>query len=156
APSAASSGSRIMRHRMAWVLVLALFALGLPPPAQAQEWPQRPVRIIVPFPAGGNSDAVARIIAQRLRAVFLRPFVVGSRPGAGGALAAESVARAPADGYTLFMATLGQIAVIPKISKAPYDPVRDLVPISNIGTNPFVLVINASVPATNLKEFVDY
>ncbi|HKA72933.1 MAG TPA: tripartite tricarboxylate transporter substrate binding protein [Xanthobacteraceae bacterium] len=145
-----------MRHRMAWVLVLALFALGLPPPAQAQEWPQRPVRIIVPFPAGGNSDAVARIIAQRLGEVFGQQFVVESRPGAGGALAAESVARAPADGYTLFMATLGQIAVIPKISKAPYDPVRDLVPISNIGTNPFVLVINASVPATNLKEFVDY
>src|SRR5262245_64635529 len=108
-----------MRHRMAWVLVLALFALGLPPPAHAQEWPQRPVRIIVPFPAGGNSDAVARIIAQRLGEVFGQQFVVESRPGAGGALAAESVARAPADGYTLFMATLGQIAVIPKISKAP-------------------------------------
>jgi len=146
----------VMRHRTVWLLLSAMLALGLPSQAQAQEWPQRPVRIIVPFPAGGNSDAVTRIIAQRLGEVFGQQFVVESRPGAGGALAAESVARAPADGYTLFMATLGQIAVIPKISKAPYDPVRDLVPISNIGTNPFVLVINPSVPATNVKEFVDY
>jgi len=146
----------VMRHRTVWLLLSALLALGLPSRAQAQDWPQRPVRIVVPFPAGGNSDAVTRIIAQRLGEVFGQQFVVESRPGAGGALAAESVARAPADGYTLFMATLGQIAVIPRISKAPYDPVRDLVPISNIGTNPFVLVINPSVPATNVKEFVDY
>src|SRR5215468_6724849 len=137
-----------MRIKTVCLLLFAWIALSLPAQAQAQDWPQRPVRIIVPFPAGGNSDAVARIVAQRLSDVFGQQFVVESRPGAGGALAAESVARAPADGYTLFMATLGQIAVIPKISKVPYDPVRDLVPISNIGTNPFVLVINPSVPAT--------
>ena len=114
------------------------------------------MRIIVPFPAGGNSDAVARIIAQRLGETFGQQFVVESRPGAGGAMAAEAVARSPADGYTLFMATLGQIAVIPKITKASYDPVRDLVPISNIGTNPFVLVVHPSVPASNVRDFVDY
>jgi|SRR5262245_5764119 len=145
-----------MRYRKLWLLALALIAFGAPLRAQAQDWPQRPVRIIVPFPAGGNSDAVARLVAQRLTEVFGQQFVVESRPGAGGALAAESVARAPADGYTLFMATLGQIAVIPKISKVSYDPVRDLVPISNIGTNPFVLVVHPSVPATNVKEFVEY
>src|SRR5262245_61518601 len=115
-----------MRTKRVCLLLFAWIALALPLQAQAQDWPQRPVRIIVPFPAGGNSDAVARIIAQRLSEVFGQQFVVESRPGAGGALAAESVARAPADGYTLFMATLGQIAVIPKISKASYDPVRDL------------------------------
>src|SRR5262245_33860023 len=141
-----------MRHRMAWVLVLALFALGLPPPAHAQEWPQRPVRIIVPFPAGGNSDAVARIIAQRLGEVFGQQFVVESRPGAGGALAAESVARAPADGYTLFMATLGQIAVIPKISKVPYDSASALVPIRKIGINSFVLHDLQRVPTTIVQR----
>jgi len=130
--------------------------LGSSRPAAAEEWPQRPVRIIVPFPAGGNSDAVARIIAQRLGETFGQQFVVESRPGAGGAMAAEAVARSPADGYTLFMATLGQIAVIPKITKAGYDPVRDLVPISNIGTNPFVLVVHPSVPANNVRDFVDY
>ena len=147
----------VMQKKKAWLsLFVAFFAVAFAAPAQSEEWPQRPVRIIVPFPAGGNSDAVARIIAQRLGEAFGQQFVVESRPGAGGALAAESVARSPADGYTLFMATLGQIAVIPKISKTSYDPVRDLVPISNIGTNPFVLVVNTSVPATNVREFVDY
>ncbi|MFL5066165.1 MAG: Bug family tripartite tricarboxylate transporter substrate binding protein [Xanthobacteraceae bacterium] len=146
-----------MQKRKVWLgLFAALFAVALAQPAQSDEWPQRPVRIIVPFPAGGNSDAVARIVAQRLGEVFGQQFVVESRPGAGGALAAESVARAPADGYTLFMATLGQIAVIPKISKTSYDPVKDLAPISNIGTNPFVLLVNPSVPATNVRELVDY
>src|SRR5262245_61800409 len=146
-----------MRQRSPWLpLWFALVVLGLCRPVQAEEWPQRPVRIIVPFPAGGNSDAVTRIIAQRLGEVFGQQFVVESRPGAGGALAAESVARAPADGYTLFRATLGQIAVIPKISKASYDPQRDLVPISKIVPNPFVLRVNSGVPANNLREFVDY
>jgi tripartite-type tricarboxylate transporter receptor subunit TctC len=143
--------------RKFWLgLFAALVAAVLAHPGRAEDWPQRPVRIIVPFPAGGNSDAVARIVAQRLSEVFGQQFVVESRPGAGGAIAAESVARSPADGYTLFMATLGQIAVIPKISKAPYDPVKDFVPISNIGTNPFVLVVNPEVPARNVREFVDY
>jgi tripartite-type tricarboxylate transporter receptor subunit TctC len=146
-----------MQKQKVWLSVFVAFlAFALAQPARAQEWPQRPVKIIVPFPAGGNSDAVARIVAQRLSEVFGQQFVVESRPGAGGAIAAESVARAPADGYTLFMATLGQIAVIPKISKTSYDPVKDLVPISNIGTNPFVLVINPNVPATNVRELVDY
>ena len=146
-----------MAKQRAWLSVLAaVLALALAGPGQSEEWPQRPVRIIVPFPAGGNSDAVARIIAQRLSERFGQQFVVESRPGAGGALAAESVARSPADGYTLFMATLGQIAVIPKIAKVAYDPVKDFAPISNIGTNPFVLVVNPSVPARNVRELVDY
>src|SRR5262245_30861033 len=119
-----------MAKQRAWLSVLAAFlVLALAGPGQSEEWPQRPVRIIVPFPAGGNSDAVARIIAQRLSERFGQQFVVESRPGAGGALAAESVARSPADGYTLFMATLGQIAVIPKIAKVAYDPVKDFAPI---------------------------
>jgi tripartite-type tricarboxylate transporter receptor subunit TctC len=146
-----------MKPRKLWLPLLTTFlAAILAHPAAAEEWPQRPVRIIVPFPAGGNSDAVARIIAQRLGDVFGQQFVVESRPGAGGAIAAESVARSPADGHTLFMATLGQIAVIPKISRASYDPVKDFVPISNIGTNPFILVVNPGVPATNLREFVEH
>src|SRR5262245_26575561 len=141
-----------MRYRKLWLLALALIAFGAPLRAQAQDWPQRPVRIIVPFPAGGNSDAVARLVAQRLTEVFGQQFVVESRPGAGGALAAESVARAPADGYTLFMATLGQIAVIPKISKVPYDSASALVPIRKIGINSFVLHDLQRVPTTIVQR----
>jgi tripartite-type tricarboxylate transporter receptor subunit TctC len=134
----------------------ALAALASIPRASAQGWPQKPVKIIVPFPPGGNTDGIARIIAQHFGEIFGQQFVVENRPGASGAIAAESVARAPADGYTLLMATLGQTAVVPAVTRAPFNPLADFVPISKLGTNPFVLVVHQSVPVTTLAEFVDY
>jgi tripartite-type tricarboxylate transporter receptor subunit TctC len=125
-------------------------------PAFAQDWPQRPVRVIVPFAAGGNTDTIARIVSERLTAVFGQQFVVENRVGAGGAIAAEFVAKSPPDGYTLLMAAVSQIAILPYIQKIAYDPVNDFAPVSNIGTNPFVLGVHESVPARNVKEFVDY
>jgi tripartite-type tricarboxylate transporter receptor subunit TctC len=125
-------------------------------PAQSQGWPQRPVKIIVPFAPGGNTDGLARIIAQRLGERLGHSFVVENRPNAGGAVAAEAVARSPADGYTLFMASVAQIAIVPAMMKATYDPVKDFAPISVIGTNPYVLVVNPSLPVHTLAEFVDY
>ena len=95
-------------------------------------------------------------MAQRLSAVLGRQFVVENKPGANGAIAANMVARAPADGYTLFQASLPQIAVVPAMSKAPYDPEKDLVPISMIAVSSFVLVVNKSMPVKTLAEFVDY
>jgi tripartite-type tricarboxylate transporter receptor subunit TctC len=140
-----------------WLASFAVFALlTLVQPAQSEGWPQRPVRILVPFGAGGNTDIITRIMAQHLGEVFGQQFVVETRPGAAGAIAAEAVARAPADGYTLLMATLPQIAIVPAMTKTPYDPVKDLVPISNIGTNPFVLIVHPSIPANNVAEFVEY
>jgi tripartite-type tricarboxylate transporter receptor subunit TctC len=124
--------------------------------AQSQVWPSRPVKLVVPFGAGGNTDIVARIVAQNLGAALGQPFVVENRPGAAGALGAEIVARATADGYTLLMATQPQIAIIPAMTKAAYDPVKDFVPISNIGTNPFVLVVRPGIPANTVAEFVGY
>jgi len=125
-------------------------------PALAQDWPQRPVRVIVPFAAGGNTDTIARIVTERLTTVFGQQFVVENRVGAGGGIAAEFVAKSPSDGYTLIMAAVSQIAILPYIQKIAYDPVKDFAPVSNIGTNPFVLGVHESVPARNVKEFVEY
>jgi len=143
-------------RRLSLALSALLIALGLAGPTHAQGWPQRPVRIVVPYGAGGNTDTIARIIAERLGEVFGRQFVVENRPGAAGAIAADAVARAPADGYTLLMATLGEIAIVPAVTKTSYDPAKDFVPISNIGTNPLVLVVHPGIPANTVAEFVDY
>jgi tripartite-type tricarboxylate transporter receptor subunit TctC len=131
-------------------------ALALAPRAWPQEWPQKPVRIVVPFAAGGNTDTIARIVAERLATAFGQQFVVENRVGAGGAIAAEFVAKAPPDGYTLFVAAVSQIAIVPFIQKVAYDPVKDFAPISNIGTNPFVLGVHVSLPVKSVAEFVDY
>ena len=125
-------------------------------PARAEDWPQRPVRIIVPFAAGGSSDVAGRIVAQRLSDAFGQQFVVENRPGASGVLAAETVARAPADGYTLLMGSTAQISVTPQMQKTPYDPVKDFAPISIVGTNPFVLVVHPSLPVRTVAELVAY
>jgi tripartite-type tricarboxylate transporter receptor subunit TctC len=135
---------------------LIVGTLGPASHAQDEEWPQRPVKIIVPFPPGGMIDGTARIVAQRLGQALGRRFVVENRPGASGALAAEAVVRAPADGYTLFVAALPQIAILPALSKPSYDPIADFAPISNIATSPFVLVVNPNFPAKSLSEFVTY
>ena len=145
-----------MQRRSLLTATAALAALALAPPGFAQEWPQRPVRIVVPFAAGGNTDTIGRIIAERLTTVLGQPFVVENRVGAGGAIAAEFVAKSPPDGYTLLLAAVSQIAIVPFIQKVGYDPVKDFAPISSIGTNPFVLGIHVSVPANTVAEFVDY
>ncbi len=137
-----------------------LAILGFAQSAQSQEaqasWPQKPVRIVTPFAAGGNTDGNARIIAQHLGEAFAQQFIVDHRPGASGAIAAETVARSPADGYTLFLAALPQFSIVPALMKTSYDPARDFVPISNVGTNPFVLVVHPSMPVTTLPEFIDH
>jgi tripartite-type tricarboxylate transporter receptor subunit TctC len=154
-----------------WIAVVtaAVCALGAPPvhaqgtdpepalsPSKGQSWPQRPVKVVVPFVAGGNTDVQARIMSERLSAQLGQQFLVENRVGASGAIAAEFVARAPADGYTLFFSASPQISVVPLVQKVNYDPMKDFVPISIVGTNPFVLGVHASIPANNLKEFVEY
>jgi tripartite-type tricarboxylate transporter receptor subunit TctC len=146
-----------MRTLRLWLSFIAVVTgVALAEPAQSQIWPQRPVRIIVPFAAGGNTDLLARMVAQRLGEAFRQQFVVENRPGAGGARAAEAVARSQADGYTLFVTSVSVIAIVPAMTKTSYDPVKDFVPISAIGTNPFVLVVHPSMPVNTLAEFVDY
>jgi tripartite-type tricarboxylate transporter receptor subunit TctC len=114
------------------------------------------VKIIVPFAPGGNADGMARIIGQRLGEVLGQQFVVENRTGAGGTLAVDAVVRSSADGYTLLWGVQPQIVIIPHMQKVNYDPVKDLAPISVLATNPFVLVVNAKVPAKTAAEFVTY
>lgn len=137
------------------ITALSVIALALASPAWAQAWPQKPVKIIVPFAPGGNTDSIARMIGQRLSETLGQIFVIENKSGANGAIAAEFVARAPADGYTLFLAAAPQIATLPLLTKTPYDPVKDFDPVSNIGANPFVLTVNSDFPAKTLKEFVE-
>ncbi len=135
---------------------VAIAAIAAAQPGLSESWPQRPVKIVVPFAAGGNTDGIARIVAQRLGETLGESFVVENRPGAGGALATEAVARAPADGYTLIMASPAQMAIVPAMMKTLYDPLRDFAPISVVGTNPYVLVVHPSLPVHTLAEFIDY
>lgn len=145
------------RNLIGWLLSIGLLGgLVSAAPAWCAGWPEKPVKIIVPFAPGGSADASARILAHGLGDILGQQFVVENKGGASGMLAAMAVARAPADGYTLFWATLTQIAIVPAVQSAPYDPAKDFAPITLIGTNPFVLFVNQSVPVKTLKEFVEY
>ncbi len=137
------------------LVTLTLFAMVATVQAQPA-WPQKPIRIVVPFAPGGNTDSIARVIAERFTQSLGQPVVVDNKVGAGGAIAAEFVAKAPPDGYTLMLAAMPVMAVLPVISKTNFDPLKDLVPISNVGSNPFVMGIHKSVPANNLPEFVAF
>ncbi len=137
------------------LLVSLLLAACLCATAHAQSWPQKPVKVIVPFPPGGVTDAVARITADWLTQRLGQAVVAENRPGASGAIAAEAVARAEPDGYTLLSAAAPQLAVVPHVQKINYDPVKDFAPISIVGANSFVLGCNANAPAKTLKELID-
>jgi tripartite-type tricarboxylate transporter receptor subunit TctC len=138
------------------IFAAALFAalLGQSAAAQAQDWPQRTVRLIYPFAAGSSGDNAARVIAQRLSEVFKQQFIVENRVGASGTLAAEAVAHASPDGYTFFWATSPQISITPALQKVPYDPVKDFVPVSAALTNSSVLIVNQNVPVKTVAEFI--
>ena len=135
--------------------VVSLMTIAFSSGAQAA-WPERPVTIVVPFAAGGNTDSIARITAEWLTKDLKQSVVVDNRPGANGAIAADYVARARPDGYTLFMATLPQMAIVPHVMKVSYDPVNDFKPVSIVATNEFALAVSPSFPAKTLKELVDH
>jgi len=135
------------------MLLLPAFSTG----ALAQSWPSKPVRVIIAFTAGGTTDILARNVGQQLADKFKQPFVIENRPGAGGNLGTEYVVRAPADGYTLIVDSVGPIAVNPTLyPKLGFNPLTDLVPIVQIAEVPNVLVVPPSIPATTLEEFIAY
>jgi tripartite-type tricarboxylate transporter receptor subunit TctC len=136
-------------------IALALLAVAFSVNAQTQ-WPQKPVKVIVPFPPGGVTDSIARITSDWLSQRLGQPVIAENRPGASGAIAAELVARSEPDGYTLFSAATPQLAIVPHVQKINYDPLRDFAPVSIVGTNPFALGCNQRIPATNLKQLVDH
>jgi tripartite-type tricarboxylate transporter receptor subunit TctC len=123
----------------------------------AQDYPAKPVRLIVPFAAGGGNDTVARVIAQQLSSSLRQQVVVENRPGAGGIVGAEAAARSAPDGYTLFLGGVGSLAVNPNlVRKLSYDPVRDFAPVALIASAPSVLVVHPAVPANTIAEFHTY
>ena len=124
--------------------------------ALAQPWPARPVKIIAPFSPGGTADTLGRLVAQKLTEQFKENFVVENRPGAGGALGSDLVAKAQPDGYTLVVSGIASHVIAPQLPQGtPYDPVKDFTHIALFGGPPAVLAVNPSVPAKNLKEFVE-
>ena len=135
---------------LAWAALAASSAL-------AQGYPNKPVKVVVAFTAGGTTDILARLVAQQLTEKLKQPFVIDNKPGAGGNLGTELVVRAPADGYTLLVNSVGPIAVNPTLyAKLPYNPLTDLVPVVQIAEVPNVLVVHPSVPAQNMDELVAY
>ena len=119
----------------------------------AQSYPERPVRIVVPVPAGGGVDNMARIVGRHFNAKWGQPFVVDNRPGAGGSLGAGIVARAAPDGYTLMVSSSSYVTNA-AIRKVPYDPIRDFQPITKLTTNPYILVVTPSFPVNSVSDLV--
>jgi len=138
----------------------AVTALALPATqamAQAQDWPHKPVKIVVAFTAGGTTDILARMIGQRLADKFKQPFVVDNKPGGAGNIGTEYVVRAPADGYTITANSVGPIAVNPSLfKKLPYNPVFDLAPVAQIADVPNVLVVHPSINVKSVPDFIKY
>lgn len=140
-------------NKLATFLLASLLAVG----ACAQEWPSKPVRIVVPAPAGSSLDLIARTLADRLRVMWKQPVVVETKAGAGGLIGMDTVAKAPHDGYTLGIGFNGPIAFGPYMyARMPYAPARDLLPIVLTTSQPNVLAVQASNPANTLAEFVEW
>lgn len=134
-------------------LLAASLALMLP---ASWAWTDKPVRLLVPAPAGGTMDVVARVIAQQLSADIGQPVVVDNRPGAGGAIAVQAMLQAPADGLTLMVTADNILTEIPHVMKMPYDPLKDIKPIATVARAGMVLVANPDVPAANVKALAAY
>jgi tripartite-type tricarboxylate transporter receptor subunit TctC len=144
-------------HRLFRLVVALACAVAVAPAGAQSNWPEKPIRLIVSFPAGGQLDVVSRFIADRLAPVLGQPIVIEVKPGADGNIGAELAAKADPDGYTWYAAsppTTIQPSVRPKTLR--YDPIRDFEPVAFIGTSPFLFVVPASLPVTSLADFVAY
>jgi tripartite-type tricarboxylate transporter receptor subunit TctC len=130
-----------------WAFVFASAAL-------AQSYPNRPVKVIIPWPPGQATDLAARIVGEKLSQQLGQPFIMENKPGAGGAIGTEMVARSAPDGYTLLAASSGPISIMPNLQKIPYEPLKDFAPVSLIAAAPFALVVAANFPASNAHEFL--
>jgi tripartite-type tricarboxylate transporter receptor subunit TctC len=142
-----------VKFRTSVVLAVALTAVAAS--AAAQTYPDRPIRVLVPVPAGGNPDVLARAVTPGMAELLGQPLVIDNRGGAGGRIAAELVARAAPDGYTLFLTSPGALTIVPHISQdVPYDTNKDFAAIGLIATGPFILLAHPSVPAKSVKELI--
>lgn len=143
-----------MTTRLASFCLLAVLA-SVTAEAPAQSYPAKPIRIVVPFPAGGNADIFARTFAQKLGEAWKQTPLVDNRAGAAGIIGTQFVARSPGDGYTLLFGTSGTHTTNPAVyAKLPYDPVKDFAPVSNFADSPFLLVVHPSIPANTMQGLV--
>ncbi len=145
-----SSGSRI-------ICIATVMAMGMAMPfltLGADPFPAKAVRMIVPFPAGGPTDVLARLVAQKLSEAWKQQVIVDNRPGGGANIGAELAAKAPADGYTLLMTTSVIVAAPSLYAKLPFDPLRDFAPVVNVASAPAVLLVHPSIPATSVAELI--
>ncbi len=141
-----------MLRRIVALCVLLGVSLGA-----AAQFPSKPLKVIVPFPAGSATDTIARILSASVSQALGQPIVVENKAGADGAIAGMEVAKAAPDGYTMLMATNSPMSAVPAMKKAPpYDPVADFTPITDVGRYTFFIVMHPSIPAKTLKEFIDY
>ena len=139
-----------------WAVLLTIVTAGMAGNVLAQAYPSRPVRIVVPYPAGGPADVLVRALGQKLSEAWGQPVVVDNRPGANEMIAAESVAKSPGDGYTLLVASDAVFALNPHLySKVPYDNVRDVVPVTRLVTANLMLVARPDFPAANVRELIE-
>jgi tripartite-type tricarboxylate transporter receptor subunit TctC len=138
---------------MRWIALLAALLCA---PVQAQDYPLKPLRFVVPYPPGALTDVLARALGERLSTALKQPVLVENRPGAGTLVGAEMVAKAPADGYTLLMATSTTLGISPAMyAKPAIDPAKDFVPVSLVGSVNFFLVTSPSFPAKSVRDFID-
>jgi tripartite-type tricarboxylate transporter receptor subunit TctC len=134
--------------------LLALLASACAGAAVAQGYPNHPIKVLVPWPPGQATDLAARMVSEKLVPVLGQPLVIDNRPGAGGVIGSEVASKAAPDGYTLLAGSSGPISISPNVQKVAYDPQRDFAPISLLAVNPFVLVVNPSIPANNVRELI--
>jgi tripartite-type tricarboxylate transporter receptor subunit TctC len=135
-------------------LLTVLTLLLLPALAAAQDFPAKPIKLIVPFPAGGPNDIIARIVGQRMSELTKQPVIIDNRGGASGALGTDAVAKAAPDGYTIGIVNLGALAINQSMEKVPYETLKDLAPVTLVVTVPEMLVVASNVPAKNMSELV--
>ena len=148
-----------MRSLMRFAIAItAVLSIGIVAPAAAQgAYPTKPVRLVVPFPPGGTTDILARAVAQKLSETWGQQVIVDNRPGAGGNIGSELVAKSAPDGYTLLMGTVGTHAINPSLyAKMPYDHVKDFTPVILVAGVPNVLVVNPSLPVNSVSELIAY
>jgi tripartite-type tricarboxylate transporter receptor subunit TctC len=135
--------------------ILFLAALFCAASAWAQNYPNRPMRMVIPWPPGQATDLVGRLMAQKLSELLGQPIVVDNKPGAGGTIGTDNAAKSAPDGYTLLAGSSGPATVSPLLQKVPYDVAKDLIPVRLVGVSPYLLVTHPSFPANNAKEFID-
>ena len=135
-------------------LTLLFTALFFTLSVWAQAYPSRPVRVVVPWPPGQATDIAARVVSQKLQESLGQPFVIDNKPGAGGSIGTDIVAKSAGDGYTLLAASSGPVSIMPSLQKTPYDPLKDLTPVGLMCVNAYALVTRPDFPAANAKEFV--